>query len=144
MNLLTHDAKHPPKQEKNLVGAFFMIKKNFKLREGSFPALIFLTQEYPWPTGKAPWSVERGGTGIPPDRARENWGRNRSFEEQKPVVVDVVRGKQRGGDKGGLPSAESVRRPQTQAEAGKMIELSQKLLELGLQFVGQQLSQEVR
>ena len=103
-----------------------------------------MTQEYPWPTGKAPWSVERGGTGIPPDRARENWGRNRSFEEQKPVVVDVVRGKQRGGDKGGLPSAESVRRPQTQAEAVKMIELSQKLLELGLQFVGQQLSQEVR
>ena len=91
--------------------------------------------------------MERGGTGIPPDRARENWGRNRSFEEQKPVVVDVVRGKQlqRGsGDKGGLPSAESVRRPQTQAEAIKMIELSQKLLELGLQFVGQQLSQEVR
>ena len=60
------------------------------------------------------------------------------------MVVDVVRGKQRGGDKGGLPSAESVRRPQTQAEAIKMIELSQKLLELGLQFVGQQLSQEVR
>ena len=59
------------------------------------------------------------------------------------MVVDVVRGKQRGGDKGGLPSAESVRRPQTQAEAVKMIELSQKLLELGLQFVGQQLSQEV-
>ena len=88
--------------------------------------------------------MERGGTGIPPDRARENWGRNRSFEEQKPVVVDVVRGKQWGsGDKGGLPSAESVRRPQTQAEAIKMIELSQKLLELGLQFVGQQLSQEV-
>ena len=29
---------------------------------------------YPWPTGKAPWSKERGGTGEPPLDARENFG----------------------------------------------------------------------
>merc|ERR1719430_3036479 len=33
-------------------------------------------EEYPWPPGKAPWSIENGGTGIPPDGARENYSKN--------------------------------------------------------------------
>ena len=43
-------------------------------------------EEYPWPAGKAPWSVERGGTGIPPDRARENWGKHTDSMEEKLTV----------------------------------------------------------
>eukprot|EP00092_Neocalanus_flemingeri_P015992 GFUD01017310.1.p1 GENE.GFUD01017310.1~~GFUD01017310.1.p1 ORF type:complete len:667 (+),score=195.32 GFUD01017310.1:44-2002(+) len=31
-------------------------------------------EEYPWPAGKEPWSELRGGSGIVPDRARNNYG----------------------------------------------------------------------
>ena len=104
-------------------------------------------QEYPWPSGKAPWSIERGGTGIPPDRARENWGRNRDFSDHKPVILNVDRkpaqasGHQRSG---GLPAPGEVRVPRTQAEAVRMLELSQRLMQVGCQFLGPSLSDEVR
>ena len=49
-------------------------------------------QEYPWPPGKAPWSLEMGGAGIPPDGARENWGKNAYrdtlLEQAKPEVKE--------------------------------------------------------
>ena len=32
---------------------------------------------YPWPAGKAPWSIENGGSGIPPHNAKENFGMNK-------------------------------------------------------------------
>merc|ERR1719186_2090291 len=38
----------------------------------------FSDEEYPWPAGKEPWSVLRGGLGIAPDRARNNYGKNQA------------------------------------------------------------------
>ena len=108
----------------------------------------FCFQEYPWPSGKAPWSVERGGTGIPPDRARENWGRNRDFSDHKPVIVSHVDRKpaETGGGqlRSGLPAPGEVRVPRTQAEAVRMLELSQRLMQVSCQFLGPSLSDEVR
>merc|ERR1719309_215797 len=51
--------------------------------------------EYPWPPGKAPWSIEQGGTGVPPMEAKENAGRNRNFEPKpKPFAMkhEIVSG----------------------------------------------------
>ena len=113
----------------------------------------FIFQEYPWPAGKAPWSVERGGTGIPPDRARENWGKNAdSLDEKLTVVERVVRGtEERGpGRVGGsgrvsLTSLSSLQTPTDQQEALKMISIAEKLLENGIEYLRPQLnSQEFR
>ena len=99
-------------------------------------------QEYPWPPGKAPWAVERGGTGIPPDGARENWGKNKHYrleEDVKPVVVGRVfaEGKQK---RGGLPSVESLKAPKNEEEAIKLIQLGEKMLTLSLEFSGSRLN----
>jgi len=101
-------------------------------------------EEYPWPPGKAPWALERGGTGIPPDGARENWGKNQHYrqeEDVKPVVVGrVVVNGDRKERRGGLPSPETVKAPQNEEEAIKMIELGEKLLTMGLEFSGSRLN----
>eukprot|EP00092_Neocalanus_flemingeri_P015622 GFUD01016910.1.p1 GENE.GFUD01016910.1~~GFUD01016910.1.p1 ORF type:complete len:552 (+),score=129.19 GFUD01016910.1:89-1744(+) len=101
-------------------------------------------EEYPWPPGKAPWALERGGTGTPPDGARENWGKNKHYgqgseEDIKPVVVGRVfaDGKHRGG---GLPSLESLKAPKTEEDAIKMIQLGEKMLSLGFEFSGSRLN----
>lgn len=91
--------------------------------------------------------MERGGTGIPPDRARENWGRNRDFSDHKPVIVNVDRkpAEASGGQlRSGLPAPGEVRVPRTQAEAARMLELSQRLMQVSCQFLGPSLSDEVR
>ena len=41
-------------------------------------------EEFPWPPGKDPWSTERGGTGIAPDNARENWGKDSRRSADRP------------------------------------------------------------
>ena len=117
------------------------------------PECNFIFQEYPWPSGKAPWSVERGGTGIPPDRARENWGKNAEGLEEKLTVVErVVRGTEErgrgreGGSRGiSLSSLSSLQPPTDKQEALKMISIAEKLLENGMDFLKPQLSsQELR
>ena len=107
-----------------------------------------MTQEYPWPPGKAPWALERGGTGIPPDGARENWGKNKQYgkgseEDSKPVVVGRVfaENKNRGG---GLPSVDSLKAPKNEEDAIKMIQLGEKMLSMGLEFSGSRLNQNER
>ena len=112
---------------------------NHLIKIFNYTHIIF--QEYPWPTGKAPWSVERGGTGIPPDRARENWGRNNECEDIKPAVVDVVPKRSEKSSKSGtLPCPSTIKNPKNDVEAMKMIEIGQKLIELGTQYIGPQLS----
>ena len=37
----------------------------------------FSDDEYPWPDGMEPWLLENGGSGIIPDGARNNYGKNR-------------------------------------------------------------------
>ena len=114
----------------------------------------FILQEYPWPAGKAPWSVERGGTGIPPDRARENWGKNaESLEEKQSVVESQGRHRVRGSEEPGrareggsrrlsLTSLSSLQSPTDQQEAVKMISIAEKLLEKGLDFLKPELSSQ--
>jgi len=99
-------------------------------------------EEYPWPPGKAPWASERGGTGIPPDGARENWGKNKHYgqkDDVKPVVVGRVfaDNKQK---RGGLPSVESLKAPKNEEEAIKLIQLGEKMLSLGFEFSGSRLN----
>ena len=85
--------------------------------------------------------MERGGTGIPPDRARENWGRNSDFSEHKPVILGQA---SRSSESRGLPAPEAVAEPRTEAEAVRMVQLSQRLMLVGCQFLGQRLSEKVR
>ena len=106
-------------------------------------------EEYPWPAGKAPWSVERGGTGIPPDRARENWGKHTDSMEEKLTAVERTRfreSEERGrGREFSLTSLSSLPAPTDQQEALKMISIAEKLLENGMEFLKPELSfQEIR
>lgn len=104
-------------------------------------------EEYPWPAGKAPWSIERGGTGIPPDRARENWGKNDEYFEEK---LSVGNGRERKRERAGrseevsrrscLPSVSSLRRPMEQEEALQMLSLAEKLIEYSLDFLEPKIS----
>ena len=110
-------------------------------------------EEYPWPAGKAPWSVERGGTGIAPDRARENWGKNADSLEDKLTVErergsgseENTRGREGGSRRLSLTSLSSLPSPTDQQEALKMISIAEKLLEKGMDFLSPELSsQELR
>ena len=111
-------------------------------------------QEYPWPPGKAPWSVEMGGTGFPPDGARENWGKN-TFKDTLRVKEDrgadrvdrVEERRKRTPEKtigGGLPSPSSLKPPQSTDEAMKMVELGEKLVTMGLEGPASSLSSAER
>ena len=98
--------------------------------------------------------MERGGTGIPPDRARENWGKNAdSLEEKLCVVESQGRHRVRGSEEPGrardggsarlsLTSLSSLQSPTDQQEAVKMISIAEKLLEKGLDFLKPELSSQ--
>ena len=110
-----------------------------------------ILQEYPWPAGKAPWSVERGGTGIPPDRARENWGKNAESLEEKlgagerqrvRGAEESGRGREGGSRRLSLTSLSSLQSPADQQEALKMISIAEKLLEKGMDFLKPELSSQ--
>eukprot|EP00092_Neocalanus_flemingeri_P031562 GFUD01034273.1.p1 GENE.GFUD01034273.1~~GFUD01034273.1.p1 ORF type:complete len:411 (+),score=130.26 GFUD01034273.1:51-1283(+) len=94
-------------------------------------------EKYPWPPGKAPWTVERGGTGIPPDGARDNFGKNghgaryeqegpRSAEDGTGMIDRLVK----------LPAPGMVRAPSSREEAKKMMEDGRKLLTMAMGFSG--------
>jgi len=101
---------------------------------------VISDEEYPWPPGKAPWAVEKGGSGVAPDRARENWGKNKDFSEDKPVIINHVRSS--SVRSGGLPSPSNLKPPKDSDEALKMISLAQKLFKYGVEFLGSRLSSE--
>jgi len=102
-------------------------------------------EEYPWPPGKAPWSVEKGGTGIAPDNARENWGKNRIVKteiemeeeemERKPFKrnsrdispEEVGRCEQRSS---GLPSPNSLRKPKNSQEKQRYLHLASEMFRM--------------
>jgi len=45
--------------------------------------------KYPWPTGKAPWSLERGGDGRPPPGVRLRHGSTTAEGQTKYPLVDL-------------------------------------------------------
>jgi len=80
-------------------------------------------EEYPWPPGKAPWSIERGGSGVAPKNAKENYGRNKIKGEAK---YDPKTEEQ--SSLGGLPIPESIKAPQTQDQAARMLMTAENLI----------------
>ena len=105
-------------------------------------------EAYPWPPGKAPWAVERGGTGIAPDGAIDKFGQNQHHtREAKPVIIRERRRCGSGEGKPGmeLPSPRTLRKPRTQAEADNMVQLAGQMLEFGIQYsAGRMRAEEVR
>ena len=87
--------------------------------------------DYPWPVGKAPWSVERGGSGVPPDRAPENFGKNNASRE--------LERDERGGEgvkKGqSTLSLSSVGPPADKREALQMVSLADTMLQYAMDFL---------
>jgi len=86
-------------------------------------------EEYHWPPGKAPWAVERGGSGIPPAGARDYAGNKKHDIKQKPGELVI-------GVDTKLPALESVMHPSSNDEAQRMIEVGRKLVEMAMGFSG--------
>ena len=97
-------------------------------------------EDYPWPPGKAPWVVERGGSGIPPDGARDNFGKNNHgaqqtlHEEKLPSVIrsEVV---------AKLPAPGNVQPPKSREEADKMLEVARRVVSMVMEFNGSGVSE---
>jgi len=96
-------------------------ENNLKLSEAI--KSIRSDEEYPWPPGKAPWSIEQGGTGVAPERAKENAGKNNHFEP-KASAVSIKQ------EAGGLPGPEGLREPRTREDAERYFLLAERLLQL--------------
>ena len=86
-------------------------------------------EEYHWPPGKAPWAVERGGSGIPPTGARDHTGNKK--HDVKQELGELVTGVDTK-----LPALESVMPPSSNDEAQRMIEVGRKLVEMAMGFSG--------
>jgi len=111
-------------------------------------------EQYPWPPGKAPWSIEKGGTGIAPDKARENWGKNNPYKVEKlekeekyernpwkqhdrsrsPEVAGS-RAKQREKPYD-IPNPQSLEKPRDLEEAAKYLETGIEMLKFVVDFDG--------
>ena len=98
------------------------------------PLTVSITQEYPWPPGKAPWLVENNGTGQVPQSQPEQSERKR---EAKPPAAASERKKMK------LSKADwrqfepsQVRPPSSREEAVQMIMLAERMMELGLETRG--------
>jgi len=91
-------------------------------------------EEYPWPTGKAPWSIEKGGTGVPPDAARENYGKNKAYLEVKPRI-DENSLNRKAKKSPVLPSIDSLTPPEDYIEAERYVEFGEKLMSKVFSFL---------
>eukprot|EP00092_Neocalanus_flemingeri_P031563 GFUD01034274.1.p1 GENE.GFUD01034274.1~~GFUD01034274.1.p1 ORF type:complete len:402 (-),score=123.26 GFUD01034274.1:32-1237(-) len=94
-------------------------------------------ERYPWPPGKAPWAVERGGSGIPPDGARDNFGKNGHgalAEQEWPRSAACASSLMDGLMK--LPAPDMVRAPSSREEAEKMMEVGRKLITMAMEGSG--------
>jgi len=94
-------------------------------------------EDYPWPPSKAPWAVEKGGTGIPPTGARENYGKNKF--KATPAPFSPREPEPSGEQK--LPGLSSLRTPCNNEEAQKMLEVGRRLVSLAMGFSGSGLGQ---
>jgi len=91
--------------------------------------------EYPWPPSKAPWAVERGGSGVPPVGARGHTGSGRDKRRDMKEVSKVTRNCK-------LPAPSSVGPPSSDQEAQRMIEVGKRLVEMAMEFSGSGIGQE--
>ena len=79
-------------------------------------------ESYPWPPGKAPWSLEKGGTGKSPDGAITNFGMNKYTESLRENA------------RKGLPSPSTLSPPKNSEE--KLLTLvGEKYFELAFGYL---------
>jgi len=81
---------------------------------------------YPWPPMKAPWAIERGGSGIPPPGAR-------SAKDSAAPDIELLASED-------LPGLNEITPPSNDEEAARMLDFGQQLLSMMLQFEGSGLS----
>ena len=82
--------------------------------------------EYPaWPAGKAPWAVERGGSGVPPPETRASSSSTLFSTRPSGARTDSVSGESRKKI-GRLPPDY---KPQSDDEARQMISVGRKMME---------------
>eukprot|EP00092_Neocalanus_flemingeri_P035951 GFUD01039144.1.p1 GENE.GFUD01039144.1~~GFUD01039144.1.p1 ORF type:complete len:123 (+),score=41.85 GFUD01039144.1:1-369(+) len=91
-------------------------------------------ESYPWPPGKAPRTVERGGSGTPPDRARENFGKNSYGALPEQEWPRRAEGESEA--MGQLLAAGLVSAPSSREEAEKMMEVGRKWVTMATEFSG--------
>jgi len=91
-------------------------------------------EDYPWPPSKAPWAVEKGGTGIPPSGARENFAKNKFKPTPTPTPSSPREAEPSGEVK--LPGLSSLRTPSNNEEAQKMIDVGRRLVSMAMGFSG--------
>ena len=83
---------------------------------------------YPWPAGKAPWSVEMGGNGIPPQskRRRSNsGGRAASVANSSGRAVSMARFETPSTP---LPAPGRFQMPRNAEEAEKMLAMARHMM----------------
>jgi len=99
------------------------IAKNNSENDLQLSTLIQTTmsdEEYPWPPGKAPWSLEQRGEGVAPEIAKE--------VNQKPSILALA---SKINIK--LPAPGGVKMPSSNAEALKYLELGRKLIFMSME-----------
>ena len=74
---------------------------------------------YPWPAGKAPWSLEMGGNGIPPQAKHP-------LPSPRARAASVISTPQPPTL---LPAPGSFQKPRNAEEAQKMLELARQMME---------------
>merc|ERR1719509_9571 len=92
-------------------------------------------EEYPWPPGKAPWSIEKGGTGVAPDNAR-NWSKN-SGEKMEPKPIhreDSPPSKMNVKPQAKLPPPNKLKAPQNLEEMKKYLELGSRMVKMAIDY----------
>ena len=81
--------------------------------------------EYPaWPAGKAPWALERGGSGLPPLGAIARSSSSSSSTRSSARSDSML-----GGFRARIGRPPTDYQPQTDEEAEKMMSVGRKLLE---------------
>ena len=91
--------------------------------------IVCVSQEYPWPSGKAPWLIQNGGTGVVPPLPE------RKKEVKPPAASERKEGKPNGTEWRRIRHSQ-VRSPPSTEEAVKMIMLAGRMLELGMETRG--------
>ena len=87
-------------------------------------------QEYPWPSGKAPWLIENGGNGIVPQLPE------RKAEVKPPRAAAAAERKEKEEANWRQIDPSQVRHPSSSEEAVKMLLLAERMLEVGLEARG--------
>lgn len=102
-------------------------KSGFEKRIKTIPS----DEEYPWPSGKAPWLLENGGTGIVPQLPE----RKLDVKPPPAVAAEASERKEKRSRADWIQPSQ-LGLPSSSEEAVKMLLLAERMLELGLETRG--------